>query len=70
MIRTRSADGTVQEIPKGVAVEVCSVDGKIARVIMWAGRQVLSLGPGDRGFDDYCRAMRTPSAEVVELREN
>jgi hypothetical protein len=69
MIRVRNVDGSAQVIQPGKTVEICSVDGLVARILLWDGTQVVSLGPEDRGFGEYCRVMKAQPAEVVAMKE-
>jgi hypothetical protein len=69
MIKVRNAKGDVLPFPAdGRFVEVCDDTGKPACVFFLDDKGALTrMGPGDAGFERYCRAMRTGSSRLVEL---
>ncbi len=49
-------------------VEICSSDGKVARVVMSDGDVVKYLVPGDKAFEDYIEVMGLERAAVMRLK--
>lgn len=67
MIRLRKANGEAQLLPPDVAaVEICSIDGKLARVIIPShDGKVSSFGPDDEEFRAYARAVNAEIADII-----
>ena len=68
MIRIRDKEGKPIEGVEPFFVEVCSVDGKVVRVLMQDGEgRTLYLKPGDRQFDHYLQVMHVEAAEEIKI---
>lgn len=69
MIRLRKADGTLLPVPPSVAaIEVCSTDGKLARIFLLGKDRVTVLDPTDEEFKVYAKAMREEIAELISFK--
>jgi hypothetical protein len=68
MIRVRNSRGqeivTVEPI---ATVEICSTDGKVARLILVAGPRILILTPQDPELRNYCRLAGLEVAEEIHV---
>jgi hypothetical protein len=69
MIRLRTAKGDIFPVPKDVAaVEICSVDGKLCRVLIpGSDGRISSLDPTDEEFDRYAKAVKADTASLITL---
>lgn len=69
MIRLRTDKGQLFPLPPSVAaVELCSTDGKIARVLLTNQEgKIILLGPGDKDFTAYVRAVKADVAEIINI---
>lgn len=72
MIRLRDASGKIIELPKtAAAVEVCSADGKLCRIIIpGPDGRITSLDPNDEEFKKYARAVGAETAELIIFETN
>lgn len=67
-IRIRDTRGQILPLPPEAAiVELCSLDGKLARVILCGEDKVTILDPGDPEFRTYCKSLKLEMAEVIQL---
>jgi hypothetical protein len=68
MIRIRNTKGeAIQLPPDAVAVELCSTDGKVARLILCGGDRVEMLDTQDSDLRKYCKSLGLEVAEVINL---
>jgi hypothetical protein len=67
-IRIRDAKGRILPLPAEAAVvELCSSDGKVARLLFGGGNRVTILDPSDPEFRSYCKSLKLEMAEVIRL---
>jgi hypothetical protein len=70
MIRIRDNLGVVLPLPSSAAiVELCSSDGKLARLILCGPARVTILDAKDPDFRSYCQTMKLEPAEIINLHE-
>ena len=70
MIRIKDGRGRDVTPPAARFVEVCSADGKLARVLFADAAGVVKiLAPADKEFKDYCRVMNVAPAEIIKIEE-
>ena len=70
MIRIRDSRGRLLPLDKNATiVELCSSDGKLARLILCGGEKVTILDAGDADFKSYCRTTKIEPAEVIKLTD-
>lgn len=67
-IRIRDTRGKILPLPPEAAiVELCSLDGKLARLILCGDDKVTILDPTDPEFRNYCKSLNLDTAEVIRL---
>ncbi len=70
MIRIRDNLGVLIPFPNNAAiVELCSSDGKLARLILCSSDRVTILDAKDKDFRSYCQTMKLEPAEIINLHD-
>ncbi len=70
MIRIRNIKGEAITLPPdAMAVELCSQDGKVARLILCGGDRVEMLDTQDPDLRKYCKSLRLEVAEVINITD-
>ena len=68
-VRIRKANGELLRLPEGdAAVEVCSTDDKLARVLILGEDSYRWYGPEDREFQLYAAATRSSVADLIQIK--
>lgn len=72
MIRLRSAAGAIIPLPSGVAaIEICSVEGQLCRLIIpGADGRISLLDSADDEFIRYAKAVNAITAPTVTLTKS
>lgn len=67
-IRLRDANGIILPLPDAaVTVEICSSDGKIARLILPTETRIHYLTPEDPRLHKFCAAVGATPADVIGI---
>lgn len=71
MMRLRSADGRELQTEESVAaVEICSSDGKLCRVLIPnRDGSVVTLDPDDEDFQAYAKMLGLKQAQLFQIQE-
>lgn len=72
ILRIRKTDGTVQVVPRGIFVEVCDEDGKVACVVYQTSKGVIRvITPEDRNeVQQYKGIFKVPfCTDVVDITQ-